>query len=307
MKITERIDQHTHIEKSRLILYPSFPDAVKIELTSRCNLKCNFCAVKDNLRLKGDMDCRFLYQILSELKSIGVKEIGLFLLGESFILNDLSTYIKWVKKDFQFEYCFITTNGVSATSEVLKQCIESGLDSLKFSVNAPDRERYKEIQGLDVFDEIIEHIKWLHSYKKENNIEMKTALSSILIPEWKKDFDVFHTNMKQYIDETYFLPFYNLAGHIVGGTEKGNTGRIENPSKSIPCWVLFNASKITWNGWLTACYSDHDEKFKLGDLNQKTILECWYSKKAVDLRRQHLENNFRYDSLCAKCLGIEND
>ncbi len=307
-KITERIDNHTHIPKEKLNLYPTFPDAVKIEVTARCNSKCNFCAVSQGLREVGDMDSKFLHRILGELKELGVKEIGLFLLGESLMLPDIHEHIKYAK-DLGFEYVFITTNGVAATPDKLKLMIDAGLDSLKFSVNAGTRERYKEMHGIDAFERVIEHIKWLHEYKLANNLNLKTALSSILVTEHEDEFVSFHNMIKEYVDETYFLPMYNLAGHMVAKQGQkfkrvsGNIGRIDNPSAPVPCWVLFNASKITWDGYLTACYSDHDEKFKLGDLNKKTVLECWYSKKAVDLRRQHLNDDFRYDSICAKCLG----
>jgi hypothetical protein len=55
---------------------------------------------------------------------------------------------------------------------------------------------------------------------------------------------------------------------------------------------------------MTACYSDHDENFKIADLNKVKVLDAWNSDKIVELRRQHLENDFNPDSFCSKCLGI---
>ena len=81
--IMEKIDQHTNVPEEKLVLHPPFPDAIKIEITGRCNYNCSFCATKRSLRKIGDIDRNFLYRILWEAKSIGVKEIGMFLLGES--------------------------------------------------------------------------------------------------------------------------------------------------------------------------------------------------------------------------------
>ncbi len=116
--------------------------------------------------------------------------------------------------------------------------------------------------------------------------------------------------MGQYVDAFYFLPLYNQAGHI-GGKEYtkivGNPGRYENMVEPIPCWALFNAAKITWNGWLTACCFDHDEKFEIADLNKVSLVGAWNDPKFVSMRKEHLDNKFSKDSLCAECLDVVKD
>ena len=48
--IMDKIDQHTHVPEGKLVLHPPFPDAIKIEITGRCNYNCSFCAQKSSLR-----------------------------------------------------------------------------------------------------------------------------------------------------------------------------------------------------------------------------------------------------------------
>jgi len=305
--IMNKIDEHTHLKKEKLVLYPSFPDAIKIEITGRCNYNCSFCAQKSSLRKIGDIDRNFLYRILWEAKSIGVKEIGMFLLGESFLVKELAEYIKYAKEVVGIEYVFITTNGSLCTPERMIPVIEAGLDSIKFSINAGTREKYKEMHCCDNFDKVISNIKWLHKYKKDNNMNgLRTCVSSILIPEDEDGLRAFERDIGQYVDDFYFLPLYNQAGHI-GGKEYtkivGNPGRYENMVDSVPCWALFNAAKITWNGWLTACCFDHDEKFEIADLNKVSLIEAWNDPKFVGMRKEHLDEVFNKESLCAKCLG----
>lgn len=304
--IMEKIDEHTHLSKDKLTLKPPFPDAIKIEVTARCNYNCSFCAQNKKLRLIGDIDRNFLYRILWEAKSIGVKEIGMFLLGESFLLKDLSEYIKYAKDIVGIEYVFITTNGFLCTPDRLIPVIEAGLDSLKFSINAGNRERYKEMHKVDGFDKVITNIKWLHRYKEENNIDsLRTCVSSIFTDELKDELKKLKEDISPYVDDFYYLPLYNQAGHI-GGKEYtkiiGNPGRLDNMVDSIPCWALFNGVKITWDGWLTACYFDHDNRFNIADLNKVSLMEAWYHPKIIEARRNHLENDFS-NSICAKCLG----
>jgi len=307
--IPEKVDLHSHVSKEKFILHPPFPDAIKIEITGRCNYNCSFCAQKSSLRKIGDIDRNFLYRILWEAKSIGVKEIGMFLLGESFLVKELSEHIKYAKDVVGIEYVFITTNGSLCDEKRMIPVIEAGLDSIKFSINAGTREKYNKIHNCDNFDKVFSNVKWLCNYKKENNITgLRTCISSILIPGDEEELRSFEKEAKQYVDDFYFLPLYNQAGHI-GGKEYtkiiGNPGRAENMVPPIPCWALFNAAKITWNGWLTACCFDHDEKFEIADLNKVSLIDAWNHPKFVGMRKQHLENTLNSKSLCAKCLDIK--
>lgn len=309
MNITERIDNHTHIKEKRLVLNPPFTDAIKIELTSHCNYNCSFCSLKNSPRPKGNIDRDFLYRILHEAKSIGVKEIGMFLLGESFTLKELAEYIKYAKENVGIEYVFLTTNGSLCTPDRMIPIIEAGLDSLKFSINAGSRERYMEMHNIDAFDKVVSHVKWLHQYLKENNItHLRTCVSSIFTDIYKDELESFRKMISNYVEEFYYLPLYNQAGHV-GGKEYtkivGNPGRLEKLVPPVPCWELFNSCKITWDGWMTACCFDHDSRFEIADLNKVSLLDAWNHPKFVELRRQHLENDFK-NSLCAKCLCLDD-
>ena len=48
-----------------------------------------------------------------------------------------------LNKSFLVKYTFLTTNGSLARPEIMKKVIDAGLDSIRFSVNAADREMYK--------------------------------------------------------------------------------------------------------------------------------------------------------------------
>ena len=308
MNIIERVDQHTHVPKEKFVLKPPFPDAIKIEVTARCNFNCSYCAAKHTLRKIGDMDKDFLYRILKEAVSVGVKEIGLFLLGESFLLKELPEYIKYAK-DVGVEYVFITTNGSLCTPERLIPVIEAGLDSLKFSVNAGTRETFKKRHGVDCFDKVVSNVKWLHEYKAKHKTSLRTCVSSIFTKEYEKELEGLLRMIAPYVDEFYYLPLYSQAGHVGGRGKKGekgcimgNPGRLDNMVPVVPCWGLFNSAKISWNGWLTACYFDHDNRFEIADLNKVSLMEAWYHPKFVKLREQHLNKDLK-NSLCANCVG----
>lgn len=307
--ITKRIDARTHLPEKLLVENPPFPDSIKIEITSRCNYNCSFCALKKGLREHGDIDRKFLFRILKETKEIGVKEIGMFLLGESMLVKDLDEYVWYAKQNVGIDYVFLTTNGSMATPDRVRALVDAGLDSLKFSINAGTREKYKQMHGVDLFDKVIENVKWCGKFKKEEGKKFRLTVSSVHIEDNVAELDLLRETLLNYVDECYYLPLYNHAGHVSKNDEQivGNPGRYENMVPPVPCWEMFNAAKISWDGWLTACCFDHDESFEIADLNKVSLLEAWTNPKFTQLRKAHLagNENMLKESLCAKCLGLK--
>jgi len=96
-RITERIDRITRLDAEHRSATPPMPRSVKIELTARCDFQCFFCASAMRLRDKADIDRDFFRRILREMRALGVEEIGLFYLGESFLCSWLPEAVRFAK------------------------------------------------------------------------------------------------------------------------------------------------------------------------------------------------------------------
>ena len=142
--ITKRIDNITEIGEEYLSETPPCPKSVKIELTALCNFSCQFCARSRHLREVGQIDRGFFEKLLVDLLRAGVDELGLFYLGESFLVPWLPEAIGYAK-EIGFPYVFLTTNGSLSTPDKVESCMEAGLDSLKFSLNYSDPEHFAAI------------------------------------------------------------------------------------------------------------------------------------------------------------------
>src|SRR5574341_549490 len=136
--ITKHIDNTTRIPASHLKASPPAPRSVKIEISPRCNYRCGFCALRTReVQPKWDMDFTLFQRITREMRDAGVEELGMFYLGESFMNPRLLVdCIKYAKKTLKFPYIFLTSNASMAFPEAVEECMEAGLDSLKWSVNA---------------------------------------------------------------------------------------------------------------------------------------------------------------------------
>ncbi|MCH7937774.1 MAG: radical SAM protein [Proteobacteria bacterium] len=310
-KITERVDAITGIDGHRRVPAPPCPKSCKIELTARCNFKCSFCATAYKLRVKGDMDWDFYLKLLKDLRRAGVEEIGVFYLGESFILDWLPDAIR-AAKDEGFPYVFITTNGSLADPERVAACMEAGLDSLKFSLNYADEEQFSDIAGVkgSIYRDIIDNIKTTIAARDAGNHDCGVYASYINYDgEQGGRMKKVVAEVEPLLDQIYSLPLYSQADLVsVAGNERGwaikggNPGRFENMREPVPCWSLFTEARVTHDGHLSACCFDHDGRFHMGDLNEIRFMEAWTSEKFQQLRRAHLLGDVR-QTVCKACVS----
>ena len=113
-----------------LFLPPAVPSQVQIEVTNRCNLSCRMCP-RDALGVpREDMPFAVFKQVVDRIEE--VKLVTLTGWGEPFIHPDLFDMI---------EYCTgkglkvkLTTNGTLVDEVVQRRIVDSGLDSITFSL-----------------------------------------------------------------------------------------------------------------------------------------------------------------------------
>lgn len=318
MTISERIDAITQMPPRRLHTVVAPPKSVKIELTARCNFACAFCARSMKLRDQKDMDRKLFERLTVELRDEGVEELGLFYLGESFLLDWLPQAVHFAKNIVGFPYVFLTTNGSLATPEKVRGCIEARLDSLKFSLNYADEDQFKEIARVKgkLFHDLLDHIK--DSWYIREDVKSKTGHHCGLYASYiaydgdqgKRMADLIDM-LKPYLDEIYALPLYSHGGFATEEEKArgwaptaGNRGRLAALRDPLPCWAMFTEGHISWNGMLTGCCFAHTPDFDFGDLKEVPFMQAWNSDKAQWFRAAHLKKDIK-GTPCEGCVAAE--
>ena len=142
MELKDRVALKKADRTELYCLEPPFPRTnFLIETSNACNHRCIFCAYTKMTRKIGKIKPEFVYDILQQAYDLGTREVGFYATGEPFLVPELPDYIAKAK-EIGYEYTYLTTNGALATPERVHAVIGAGLDSIKFSINAPDRRTY---------------------------------------------------------------------------------------------------------------------------------------------------------------------
>jgi MoaA/NifB/PqqE/SkfB family radical SAM enzyme len=304
MTITERIDRTTFIpEEYRGTVIP-VPKSVKVELTSRCNYKCSFCAHGHLDGKHRDMDFQFFKCLARGMREAGVEELGLFYIGESMLYPHLVEAVKYAK-EIGYPYVFLTSNGSLATPTLLQNLMIAGLDSLKWSLNFSDSLQFTEIAGVkrSIYDKVLENIKVAHALRNGGGYKTRLYASSIQYDgEQLQKMQQVVEDVRPYVDEHYWLPLYSFGG-VTGDSKAvhGNPGRAGALRPPLPCWSVFKEGHVTCDGLLSACCFDSSNTWEMADLREVDFVEGWNSVAYQGLRKRHLEGDV-HGTPCETCI-----
>lgn len=297
--LRERVRLKTANRTNLYSLYPPFPKTnFLMEVSNACNHECIFCAHQKMKRKIGKIDKNFAFDILQQAYDLGTREVGFYATGEPFLVVDLADYIKRAK-EIGYTYVYLTSNGALATPERIRDVIDAGLDSIKFSINAPERKLYKFIHGHDDFEKVIEHLKYLNEYRKEINGNFKIYVTGILTKYTENMQDEYHRLFDHLSDQVVFKYVYNQGGYMpeIEKYLKCDSDKAERRKCNLP----FDAISVTYEGYLSVENADYEDMLVVADLNKTSLKDGWYGEKMTEMRRRFMDDELA-GTLCDGCV-----
>ena len=314
-QITDRIDNVTRIPADYLKARLPAPKSVKIEISPRCNYRCGFCALRSReVQPKWDMDFGLFQRITRQMREAGVEEIGVFYLGESFMNPRLLVdCISYLKRELAMPYVFLTSNASMAFPEAVEACMQAGLDSLKWSVNAADETQFESVMGVSgkLFHRALENIAAAWEARRRGGYKTGLYASSIRYDgaQQERMERLLGERVRPYVDQHYWLPLYSMGAFATQREEQlgyrptaGNQGRLDALREPLPCWSAFTEGHVTAEGKLSACCFDATANWTMGDLNRTDFMDAWNSPAFVALREAHLKKDVR-GTVCESCIA----
>ena len=280
-------------------LHPPFPKSnFLLELSNACNHSCLFCAHQKMKRKVGKMKPEMVESALRQAYALGTRECGFYATGEPFIVPELPKYIALAKK-IGYTYVYLTSNGSLATPEKIRAVIDAGLDSIKFSINAPERKLYKFIHGKDDFNTVVKHLKYLNAYRAKTGRRYKIYVTGILTRFTEPLKDLYFKKFGKLADQIVFKNVYNQGGYM---PEIEHLLKCEDDHETRRrCNLPFDAICVTQEGYLSVENADYENMLIVGDLNKQTLKQAWYGKKMQEVRKMFMSDCLE-GSICDCCV-----
>ena len=143
------------------------PVCLYLEVTNRCNLLCETCPrTFEELEPPADMSWELFTRIVDQVPNIA--RVVLHGVGEPMLVKDLFRMIRYLKA--RGTYVLFNTNGTLLNPKKFDELIESGLDELRVSLDAADRESYAKVRGKDFFNRIVRDVGKFTAYQHERGL-----------------------------------------------------------------------------------------------------------------------------------------
>lgn len=299
MNLEERVKMKKVERKDLYTLEPQFPYTnFLVEISNVCNHQCLFCTHQKMTRPVGTINKQLLFDLLQQAYDLGTREVGFYATGEPFLIKELPEYIKCAK-DIGYDYIYLTSNGSVATIDKIKAVVESGVDSIKFSINAADKDTYQFIHGKDDFDVVMANLVAMNEYRKASGEGFKIYITGILTKYTEQQREKYAEVFAGLADEIVFKQVYNQGGTMPEIDDLLKcTGDEETYRR---CNLPFDAVTVTWEGYLTACNADFQCYMVVADLNKVSLKDGWYGEKMKTLRQGFIDDHLE-GTLCDGCV-----
>jgi sulfatase maturation enzyme AslB (radical SAM superfamily) len=282
----------SRFEQAVMVETPPFPNAMMLESTNACNLKCWFCYDKQH-RNNTFLDMELAYKILTDAYAGGTREVCFNLKGEP-LLHPRIVDLVGKAKQLGYTYIYNTTNGVLATKALVTRLVENGLNSLKFSINACNAEEYKKVHGADKFDVVMQNLRDAIQLRDQSKASgggfYRVMVTYVYEGEIRDDMQKFENELEPFLDDFLFVEAINT-----------------NKRKDLDCKIPFCRLYVTAEGFLSLCLSDDFDKLLVADLHKMSILDAWNCELAREYRRKILAHKGLEGTLCGYCMGLSDE
>lgn len=244
----------------------NFPRHIFIETTSQCQLSCEYCPRE---KRADHMDFELFKSIIDECARYGHRSFSLHLFGEPLLYPKIIESIRYIKKRNRRNTILLTTNGL-LLNKFASSLVECGVDRIIWS--------------------------WRRNNFTPDTIKTlrKIGLIRLLIEETpKEEFEKWKRFPRVEIKH-----LHNYGGQI--DTTKWNIpAKMDDKTSRYPCYHLWLAPAIRWNGDITICCNDPNGVESKHNYSNTTIYDFWHSESLARIRESHLRG--KYAGLCIGC------
>ncbi len=156
------VDQH-----GRVVNY------VRLAVTDRCNLRCQYCMPAEGIKYVGRQDLlsyEEMERLLTVLAREGVTKVRITG-GEPFLRKNMVDFMRRITAIDGIDQLHVTTNG-TLTKGIIPDLQQMGIAGVNLSLDTLDKAKFLEITRRDNYDDVIETLHTLIDHDINTKINM---------------------------------------------------------------------------------------------------------------------------------------
>lgn len=264
----------------------SFPLNVDIEVSSRCQIKCDHCFRQYMDIGENDLMPLEMYKkIAAECGRQGLFTLKFSMRGEPLMHPDIVEMVAFAKKTGVREV-WINTNGGTLTEDLARGLFRAGVDWITVSFDGLGA-MYESIRKPLRYEASLAKLRMLRRLRDETGshclLNVQTIWSAI-----KDDPKAYILLMKSIVDRVAYNPDMDFQDLTLV------------PDDDFVCPRLWQRICITSRGNYLKCPSDFTMQEVLGNVGEHTVRQAW-ERLQEEQRRQHLAGQKKLSAVCGKC------
>jgi len=266
---------------------------ITIEPYNVCNLRCVMCPYPKMKRAKELMSMELFKKIVSEAKELGYTTVTLQMYSEPLLDPHIIERIKFVKSLGMKAGFF--TNAMLLDGKMADALLDSGLDWIKFSVDAGSKEDYDKIRIGGDWERVKNNIISFQNKRRERGLSTPRITVFMIRQKSNEKNIVSHKNFwSEWSDDVNISAVDNRADDKRSSDLHG---------VAYPCFEP-NHPTVLSNGRLVLCCLDYEGEMVLGDLKRQSLREIIESEGYRRVAGLHM--SFRGDQIkmCKNCTRL---
>ena len=301
----------------------TYPIYMEVSPVGSCNHRCVFCAYDYIGYPNRKLDKNRFFKFIDEISEVGLKSMLYAGEGEPLIHPNIAEFITYTKQKGIDVGLF--TNGELFDKKLNDEVLDS-LTFIRFSINAGDEESYNLIHKKNVFNKVIENVKYCAKLKKDKNLNVTIGVQFVLLPENINSIKNLIFLLRDSVDYISIKPFV-LQNEAQGYRHNGfdidlkpffeelesystnncnviaRVNAFENYGKREykHCYGCNFITTLNSAGDIASCLPYWDkEEFVYGNINKNSFKEIWHSEKRKKIK-DYLENRLDVQTCPPNC------
>jgi MoaA/NifB/PqqE/SkfB family radical SAM enzyme len=286
-----------------------YPRVINIELTTKCNSRCNYCGreklIADKMRSVKDMDFGLFKQIIDQIKEIPeiperIVPVGL---GDPMLYPQFPRALAYLRSVLPDHFVQMTTNGIYFPASHQEALISHGINKLVISINFFSKEMYARHNGIDKLDQVVANA--IQFLKIKGRRSPAVTLQILDIEDNRKDIQSFKTFWQTHLnaaDRILVRPFNDFGGTI----DAGRFITLKKQKFRYPCPQIFDHLMINVDGYCFPCCmgitATNDDSLCIGNIKSQTIQGFFREGARVhQIREMHKTDVYDRLPKCRSC------